>query len=300
MSLPCRILSMKHVCALGCAVLLSAALAHAQSLASQTSNSALSAASHLAPVSGWSSSQSGQLQIAEGAAPANPAAALPSAPRAAQDDNDNYSGWHPRDLMHRLTIEGGAGASAPAGDKDYITWGPGFLLGAGVNLNHHLATFIEYQFLDNKVPGAIIAETGTTGGHYHIWSFTLDPELDLFPKSSNDVYLVGGGGFYRKTTNFSVLGPSEYCSYFGYCGIDYVPETVGKLSSNQGGFNIGAGYQHRFGGMYGLSRMRFFAEVRYLDVLSPALRGTAPSGGLGPVTVGADTKLLPITLGVRW
>ncbi len=297
---------LRHVFSLGCAVLLGATLAAAQSAVATDSSS----------TQGWSSSQStiqagsqtasqtgnqpGQMQLADGAAPASPAA-LPAAPAPAQDqDNNTYSGWHGRDIVHRLTIEAGGGASAPAGDKTYITWGGGFLLGAGVNINRRLATFIEYQFLDNKVPGAIIAESGATGGHYHIWSFTLSPQVDLFPKSSNDAYIAGGGGFYRKTTNFTDLTAEEFCSYFGYCGIGYVPTTVGKLSSNQGGFNIGGGYQHRFGGMYGESRTRFFAEVRYLEVLSPALQGTSPSGGLGPVTIGANTKLLPITVGIRW
>jgi hypothetical protein len=244
------------------------------------------------------------MQLAEAAAPGMPApapssAALPATPAPAAQDNGNYSGWHPHDLMHRLTIEAGAGAAAPAGDKSSITWGPGFLIGGGINFSHYLAAMLEFQFLDNKVPGAVIAESGATGGHYHIWSFTVDPEIDFFPKSSNDLYAVGGGGFYRKTTNFSVLEASEYCYYF-YCSEGYTPQTVGSFSSNQGGFNIGGGYQHRFGGMYGMSRTRLFAEIRYLDVLSPAEQGTSPSGGLNPVTVPADTKLLPITLGIRW
>lgn len=297
MSLACRILSMKQVCVLGCAAMVAASLASAQT-ASQSTSSTLNA--------GWSSSQSGQMQLAEGGTPSNPASAasssaLPAAPTPAGQDQDNttYSGWHGHDIVHRLTIEAGGGASAPAGDKSDITWGYGLLFGGGVNITHNLAAFIEYQFLDNKVPGDIIAESGTTGGHYHIWSFTLAPQYDFFPKSSNDVYAVGGGGFYRKTTNFTVLSPTVFCQFY-YCGVGYVPTTVGKLSSNQGGWNIGVGYQHRFGGMYGMSRTRVFAEVRYLDVLSPAVRGTSPSGGLGPVTISEDTKLLPITAGIRW
>lgn len=302
MSLACRILSMKHINVLGCAALLAASLATAQTPANQSSSPA--------PSSGWSSSQAGQLQIAEGAAPEMPAAvpatpgapassaALPAAPApAAQDNNGNYSGWHGHDIVHRLTIEAGAGANAPSGDKQYITWGGQFLLGAGVNLNRHLAAMIEYQFLDDKIPGAIIAEAGAEGGHDHIWSLTIDPEFDLFPKSSNDVYLVGGGGFYRKVTDFTDVEPTEFCEFY-YCGEAYVSQTVGHFSSNQGGFNIGGGYQHRFGGMYGMSRTRFFAEVRYLDVLSPAV--TTQPNGLGTTSVGAGTTVIPITLGIRW
>ena len=119
---------------------------------------------------------------------------------------------------------------------------------------------IEYQFLDDKLPGQIIAEAGATGGNVHLWSVGIDPVFDLFPKSNNSVYVTGGGGFYRKVTNFTDVEPTEFCQFY-YCGVGYAPQTVGHYSSNQGGFDIGGGYQHRFGGMYGDSRTRFFAEV---------------------------------------
>jgi hypothetical protein len=44
--------------------------------------------------------------------------------------------------------------------------------------------------------------------------------------------------------------------------------------------------------------MKLFAEVRYLDVFSPA-SAIAPNG-LGTATVGSGTRLLPVTLGLRW
>lgn len=244
----------------------------------------------------------GAFQLAAAAIPAAAASSSSSSEggSASADDTKSYSGWGGPDIVHRLTFEAGAGASAPAGDKASITWGPGFLVGGGVNFNQRLATFLEYQFLDNKIPGSIISQSGATGGHYHIWSITLDPVFDLFPMATNDVYVAGGGGFYRKTSAFTELTQQQFCSYFYYCGTGYAPQTVGQISSSQGGFNFGGGYQHRFRGLYGEGHTRFFAEVRFVDVLSPALRGASPSGGLNPVTVPAGTKLLPITLGVRW
>lgn len=293
MSIACRILSTKYVFVFACAGLLGAALAQAQSVVNSPATSPAS--------SNWSSSQSGQMQIAEGASPANPAAegasALPAAP-APRQDQGGYSGWGGHDVMHRLTLEFGGGAVAPAANKNDITWGGQFLIGGGVNVTQNLAAFLEFQYLDNKIPGAVIAETGAQGGRYHIWSFTVDPLWDLFPKAANDVYLVGGGGFYRKTMNFT--NPTQSCGFFYYyytCGTSN--QTVGSIGSNNGGWNIGGGYQHRFGGMYGLSRTRFFAQVRYVDVLSPAIRSKSLNG-LAPVSISAGTKLLPITVGFRW
>ena len=146
-------------------------------------------------------------------------------------------------ILHRLTFEAGGGFNAPISSS--VTYGFNFTVGGGLKFNPHFSTLIEYQFLDDKLPGALIAETQRrcNGGHAHIWSFTLDPVFDLFPKATNDVYVTGGGGFYRKVTTFTFPMAQEFCSYF-YCGIGYVPGTVGHFSSNQGGFNVGGGYQH--------------------------------------------------------
>jgi hypothetical protein len=200
-------------------------------------------------------------------------------------------------LFHSLAFEAGGGANAPAGSSNYITWGGNFTVGGGLHFNKRFSLLAEYQFLDNKLPGNIIAETGATGGDAHIWSLTLDPVIDLFPKATNSVYVTGGGGFYRKVTNFTDPEEAEYCDYY-YCGVTTENAVVGHFSSNQGGFNIGGGFTHKLGGVYGDGTMKLFAEVRYLDVFSPA-SAIAPNG-LGTATVGSDTKLLPVTLGLRW
>ena len=232
--------------------------------------------------------------IADAALPAAPA---PSGAAAGQNNagNANNSGF-----KSHLTFLGGFGANPPAGSnqKQYITWGWNLTIGAGYQFTQRLSTNLEYQFIRDKLPGRLIAESGAQGGDAHIWSLTVDPVFDLVPKATNDVYVVGGGGFYRKVTNFTDPEPSQFCSYF-YCGVGYVNQTVGHFSSNQGGWSVGGGYIHRMGGMYGDSRMKLFAEVRYLDVLSPAVVHLTPNG-LGATSVAADTKLIPITLGVRW
>jgi hypothetical protein len=198
-------------------------------------------------------------------------------------------------LGSHWAFEAGGGFDAPQSAS--ITYGGNFTVGGGLNFTKHVGALIEYQFIDDKLPGALIAETGASGGNAHIWSFTIDPVIDLFPKSTNDVYITGGGGFYRKLTSFTDPEESEYCYYY-YCGVETENAVVGHFSSNQGGFNIGAGFQHRVGGIYGDGKTKLFVEARYLDVLTPA--SVSNPNGLGTTAVAADTKSIPVTLGVRF
>ena len=55
-------------------------------------------------------------------------------------------------------------------------------------------------------------------------------------------------GFYRKVTSFTDPQLAQYCTYF-YCGIVTQNVVVGHFSSNQGGWSIGGGLQHRFAGL---------------------------------------------------
>jgi len=201
-------------------------------------------------------------------------------------------------VFSRLAFEAGGGASGPVGtSSNSITWGGNFTAGGGLHFNKRFSLLAEYQFIDDKLPGNLIAETGANGGDAHIWSLTLDPVIDLFPKHDNSVYVTGGGGFYRKVTNFTDPEEAEYCEYY-YCGVTTENAVVGHFSSNQGGWNVGGGFSHRVGGAYNDGTMKLFAEARYLDVLTPA-SAIAPNG-LGTATVSAGTKLVPITLGLRW
>jgi hypothetical protein len=239
-------------------------------------------------------------QFAEFAAPTN-FAALPSVPppaMAAAGQERGRRGWK-QDLLSKYAFEIGGGVDAPV-DKKYITWGGQFTVGGGVNFSKRFALLAEYQLIHDKLPGALIAQTGANGGYANIWSLTLDPVVSLFPKSSNDVYITGGGGFYRKVTSFTDPQQAIFCDYYyGYCSIGTVNQVVGHFSSNQGGFNIGGGYQHRMGGMYQDSKMKFYVEARYLDVLTPAVNGITPNG-LGVTTVAAGTKVIPVSAGLRW
>jgi hypothetical protein len=228
--------------------------------------------------------------------PAAPAPAPANGAGGGQYDNSAAKAGH--DWKSRLAFEAGAGFNVPSSNTStYLNTGYQFTLGGGMRFSHGLSLLAEYQFLNDGLPSAIVAEAGANSGNAHIWSLTLDPVIDLMPKKATSVYVTGGGGFYRKVTNFSSPQPTQYCTYF-YCGVGYQNQVIGHFSSNQGGWNIGGGVTHRFGGMYNEGRMEVFAEVRYLDVMTPAV-STAPNG-LGVTSVGAGTKLIPITFGLRF
>jgi hypothetical protein len=289
-SLPRRISTVVAV------VLLAAGVSKAQSTASQaqpnSSNDSPSSA-------GYSSSQSGlnQTELDQFASLALPEAPTPNASAssgsAGGGQYGNGGGSH-NGLMHRWAFEAGGGFNAPISNS--ITYGGQITVGAGLKFNRYLAALVEYQFVDSKLPGYLIAEAGANGGYAHIWSLTIDPVLDLMPKATNDVYITGGGGFYRKVTSFTDPQQVLYCYYF--CQIGTTNTVVGHFSSNQGGVNVGAGFQHRLGGMSGDGHTAIFAEARYLDVFSPAVMGSA--NGLGVTSVAANTKIIPVSFGIRF
>jgi len=289
MSFPFRLAPLQRASLIAIVALIAAAIASAQSVPAESQSSSAS----------YSSSEAGLPQLAEMALPDAPSPETTAAEggQYGQSGGGYQGGKH--GLLHRLTFEAGGGANAPISSS--VTYGADFTVGGGLRFNPHFSTLIEYQFIDDKLPGALISETqgAATGGHAHIWSVTLDPVFDLMPKASNDFYVTGGGGFYRKVTTFTFPMATQFCYYF-YCGTGYVPGTVGHFSSNQGGFNVGGGYQHRFGSIYGdTSSAAIFIEARYLEVLSPAIVGKQ-TGTLPPVTIDADTKVLPVSVGIRW
>ena len=228
--------------------------------------------------------------------------ALPSAPEPAngggQYDNKGGGGGN-GGWASKLAIEAGGGFDTSVGNTtSYVNSGWDLTFGGGMHFSHGLAVLAEYQFMSDGLPTAIINEAGSQGGNVHLWSLTVDPVYDIWPKASNGIYVTGGGGFYRKVTIFTVQQQQQYCYYF-YCGTGYANATAGHFSSNQGGFNVGAGYRHKFTGMYGDGRMEVYAEVRYVDAFTPAIIGKSPNG-LGNTTIGAGTRLLPINFGIRY
>lgn len=243
----------------------------------------------------YSSSRTGLsdsgMQLADFSLPGNPAAggAASFGGGGQYGQGGEGGGGHHGIFHHTLAFEAGGGFNGPVGnDTPYITWGGNFTVGAGFRFSKVFSTLLEYQFMDDKLPGAFISAVGTQSGNAHFNSITGSPVIDLTPRWHNGAYLVGGFGYYHKSTNFS-----DYvcCDLYGYS----VSENVVSITSNQWGGNVGLGIYHKLGGdMYGpdtAGNSELFAEARYLYVHTPPI---SENNGLG------TTELIPVTVGVRF
>jgi hypothetical protein len=212
-----------------------------------------------------------------------------------------------------IAFEGGVGFTAPIGNDTsfnsaqimdgYLSPSEGFgyniTVGAGWSFTKKFTTMIEYQFDRQTIPsdylddlsvasGAGSSSSSGLGGNINTWSFTLDPVYYLPMNRKNGAYVTGGGGFYRKVTNFTE--PVESCDYYGFC-FD-VPSTVDHFSSNQGGVNFGVGFYRKIFGED--SRGKLYAEVRYVWVDSPKPDSSNSYQGNG------TESLIPVTFGIRF
>jgi hypothetical protein len=212
--------------------------------------------------------------------------AMPADPSASGAGANAAGHGSKRPAASKFAFDLGAGFNAPIGnDNPYITWGGNLTVGGGLRITNHLSGLVEYQFMGNKLPGAFIAAQGADTGNAHINSITFSPVFDLFPKHVNSIYLVGNGGWYHKSINFNTVYGYDYYGYPVYV-------TVASVSSNQVGGGGGFGITHRLGSGYSSdSRLKLYAEVRYLFIDTPGIRET---NGMG------TTGLVPVTFGVRW
>jgi hypothetical protein len=229
----------------------------------------------------------------------SPSPAPSPKPAAGQyGSNNRYPGYGGGDRWSHLAIEAGAGFTAPVGNDvrdGYDSWGYNVTVGGGWNFTKRIGALLEYQFNRNKIPGATLSalaiDSGSStplGGNINTWSLTIDPIIYLPVSKSMGAYVTGGGGFYRKVTNFTEPEEEEVCYYF--CEVGFANETVGHFSSNQGGLNIGVGgYWKAFGPD---SNAKLYAEARYVWVDSPA--ATATTNGEG------SEGLIPVTFGIRF
>jgi hypothetical protein len=239
----------------------------------------------------------------------------------------NYSDSHSNpDGSAKYFFLGGIGLTLPVGDTHYYeTPSYGFQVGGGRNFNKNLGVGLQFDYDHFGLQGATLSNqeyvynygctpvyqadgycalvTGLDGNN-HVWSFTLNPTYTLATEGSMGAYLVVGGGFYHKVTNFEEPTTEEECSLYG-CGDYDVDATIDHYSSNAAGVNGGFGLTYKFSHF---SNERFYMEARYVLMLNSARTGytaqnvaTTPYDGYDAYPANSHrTTYIPIKFGIRF
>lgn len=187
----------------------------------------------------------------------------------------------------KFTFSVGGGPTVPA-ENTGRNLNTGFNLTAGAGYHPHrtFGVMAEFGFNRMKLNDGALDRIGVPGGSGRIYSVTLNPMIHLMPEGRFDVYLIGGGGFYRRTIELTEPSSAIVTGFDPWYGVFFpieVPATnvLASFSQNKGGINGGAGVAIRLGED---SRATIFAESRYHYIYTTPVR----------------TRMLPVTFGFRW
>ena len=191
----------------------------------------------------------------------------------------------PAQEMPRFTYDIGGGFTQPVGGAGRrLDTGWNVKGGAGLNFNRYVGTMVDLGYNRFDINGRTLSNAGFPGGNIHVFSATLDPIVHLNPGRHVDVYVIGGGGLYRTTQEFtqpsaaSLLG---FDPFFGFYNVT-VPTTqiLASYSMNKPGVNLGAGFS--VGTRW---RAKAYAEARYNRIFTGNRR---------------HIDYIPVSFGFRW
>jgi len=236
-------------------------------------------------------------------------------PRRTYGRRTNYKDrWHNADGSNKYTFAGGGGFTMPTGSSGKeLGTSFKFQVGGGYNFSKKFAVLLQYDYDKFGLTGGNITrqmgrynalgladqnnnliDFSGLDGNSHMWSLTLNPMYTFYQADSLGAYVIGGGGFYRKTTNFTLPQTGVYCDFFGFCYQFTQNQTFDHYSNNAGGVNGGVGFTYRFSRF---ASEKLFAEVRYVWVDNQPSTNSVVS--YYPEN-NKRTEYLPVTVGIRW
>ena len=236
-------------------------------------------------------------------------------PRRPYSRRPNYTDrMHNADGSNKYTFAVGGGFNAPTGStgKDLgLSWK--FQAGGGYNFNKKFGVLLQYDYDKFGLTGGninrqfnrynslrLVDQNGNPvsfaglDGNSHVWSITLNPIYTFYQSDAVGAYVIGGGGFYRKVTNFTLPQTGVYCDFFGFCYSFTQNQTFDHYSNNAGGLNGGIGFTYRFSRF---ASQKLYAEARYVWVDNSPSNNSV--GGLYPEN-NKRTGYFPVTVGIRW
>jgi|HubBroStandDraft_3_1064219.scaffolds.fasta_scaffold33652_1 hypothetical protein len=192
---------------------------------------------------------------------------------------------HAQTEVQRFTFDIGGGFTQPVGNTGrHLDEGWNVTGGFGYNFNQYVGAMVDLGYNSFGINSTTLSNIGVPGGDVQVFSATLDPIVHLTPHSHFDLYIIGGGGMYRRQQDFTAPSTATFTGFdpfFGFFPVT-VPATqiLSSYSVIKPGVDIGAGVA--LGTKW---HGKFFAEARY-----------------NRIYMGADrhTDYIPVTFGFRW
>lgn len=179
---------------------------------------------------------------------------------------------HNADGSSKYEFLAGVGGTAPLGNtRHYLNTNYAFQVGAGRNFNKTFSLLAQFDYDRFGFNGKTLfdqenAEFGGQSypldGKSHIWSFTLNPVVNIYKSEGLGAYVVGGVGLYHKVADFTVQVTAQ-CYYYGYPYQCNANQTIDHYTSNAPGFNGGFGLTYK---PSRFSSQRLYGEVRYVFI----------------------------------
>jgi hypothetical protein len=173
----------------------------------------------------------------------------------------------------------GGGFGLPVGDQsNYLTTGWGFQGGGGRMFNKLFGVNLEFAYdhfgmtsatINNQAylydPTNTYGIQGNLGANSHIWSFSLQPIVNVKTGEGLGAYVTGGFGFYHKVGNFTLPATGEECDYYYGCYLYTANENIDHYTSNAAGIDGGFGVTYKFSRF---ASERLYAEVRVVHTFN--------------------------------
>jgi Outer membrane protein beta-barrel domain len=187
---------------------------------------------------------------------------------------------------HHLTWNVGGGFTATTGNiSNRLDNGGNVQAAAGFNFNQYAGVLGTFSFQGLGITRSALNAVNEPDGNGRVYTFTIDPTFRIPLKGRATAYLVAGGGWMRRTVEFTqptLASTIVFDPWWGYFGPALVPvnTVLGSVSQNAGVYDVGAGLN------FPLPRtgVKLYLEARFYNGL----------------TTDTHTTLVPITFGIRW
>lgn len=200
---------------------------------------------------------------------------LIASPTFAQNDDED----------HHFTFSVGGGLTTITGrDAGKLDHGGNLQAGAGYFFNRYVGVTGNFMFSQLGITGRELNILNEPDGNARTYTFTVDPTIRVLLRGGVSVYALAGGGFLRRTVEFTQPTLAQtfiYDPWWGFFGPALIPanQILGSVTSDSGAINTGAGVNFPLPG----TRLHLFVEARYVHGF----------------TGNTNTSIVPIVFGIR-